>query len=351
MDSILLPKELTELLRRHRLQLTPDQPHVGGERALLSPGKLVLMATTESKESVVVKYSISPAGAKEIAQEAKVRRLFELLPFSTEQFLLPRILLHEARTADEFLVSEFISQPQILQDYPLTEQFFMSLHALENQESFHATTLEHHAYAREYFQTLSVSDYLETLQTMITVIAQQEPNLVSLLDAIKSAFREHTNVLSTFDGYLVHADFVPHNFRIAHNQLYLLDYVSFRIANKYEAWARYVNFMEVHQPELARLLVSYLERDRNAYELQAFWLIRMYRAIFLLNYYCTVLPKTAGELQELTKLRITLWSKLLEHIFYKTAVSEELIDTYRTKRDSLRTETEKIRQRTFTKAD
>ena len=351
MEPTTLPVQLLALLKKHELTLDDSQPHIGGERALLSPGKLVLMAKTTTNQPVVVKYSITPAGAKEISQEAKIRRLFEELPFSEQRFLLPRILLHETSHSNNFLVSEFISQTQVLQDYSLEQQFFMSIQSLENQETFHTTTNEHSTYIRDHFEALTTKTYLQSLNDMIAAIIQQRPTLAPLLTAVQNSFYEHKSIINTFGSYLVHTDFVPHNFRITNNQFYLLDYVSFRIANKYESWARYINFMELHQPVLARLLVSYLQEDRNEHEFTAFWLLRLYRLVFLLNYYCSIFEKTDDDLHVLTEARIVFFCYLLKNIYNKTSIPEELVTNYTKTRDGLRTETEKERQRTFTKAN
>lgn len=165
-----------------------------------------------------------------------------------------------------------------------------------------------------------------------------------MLDETIVEIKENEETLDRYGGFLTHWDFVPQNFRIRNKRLYLLDHSSIRFGNKYESWARFLNFMTLYNPELAGALVEYVRRNREPEELKSLKLMRLYRLVELIRYYAAWLMNTEENLYELTRARIAFWTNVLDAVLHDREVSMEAIRDYRTKRDALRSDEEKKRQ-------
>ncbi|HEY5383406.1 MAG TPA: hypothetical protein VIJ88_02535, partial [Candidatus Paceibacterota bacterium] len=126
--------------------------------------------------------------------------------------------------------------------------------------------------------------------------------------------------------------------------LYLLDHTSIRFGNKYESWARFINFMELYNPPLAHALVQYVRDNRTQEELLALKIMRVYRLVELIRYYATWLSKTEGSVRLLAQERITFWSEVFQCVLDDREVPAEIVESYKQKRDTLRSEEEKKRQ-------
>lgn len=341
--------ELAKLAHELGVVLDATQLHIGGERAIMSPNKFVLTGHLEKTgQKVVLKCAKHPQGITEIEEEHSIHAALSDFSFAEQELMMPEEIIYQKRGAYTVLVTRFVEQEKVFTDYTLMEQFFMALQALEAQESFHATTREHHAAIIKKFRRHSPQFYFESLEDMRQAIVTTYPNAAMALDNAVAFIREHTSLLETYDGYLMHSDFVPHNFRIKNRGLFLLDFVSFTLGNKYESWARLINFMEVHSRELAPLLLLHVRRDRGEEEYRALRLMRVYKIIFLLNYYAQSLNKTTGNLRVLASVRLDFWIQVLKHVLADTPVPVSLVTEYHTKRSQLRTPEEKERQRQFT---
>ena len=77
---------------------------------------------------------------------------------------------------------------------------------------------------------------------------------------------EHRTVIERYSGFLTHNDFVPHNLRVSGKEVYLLDYSSMLFGNKYESWARFLNFMIHHNRPLELALANYVRTNRGEEE-------------------------------------------------------------------------------------
>jgi hypothetical protein len=329
--------------------LDKTQLNIGGERSLMSPHKEVLIGTDRNTNlRVVLKCSHNALGAQEIRAEHTIRQALANMPFAQEEINMPGELFFGTLGSTTVSITEFIHQEKVFTQYSLQEQFFMGLHALESQESFHATTAEHNMSIRNIFTAHTPDFYIRTYQQMRDTTIRVFPTAKEALMKAETILSDHKILLGVYDGYLMHTDFVPHNFRIHARRLYLLDCVSFRVGNKYESWARFINFMEIHSPELVPLLVGYVRSDRGPQEALVLKMMRIYKIAFLLDYYARALQQTEGDLHSLTYERLVVWTRILEAVISDTAVDELIRNRYYQKRATLRTETERERQKQFT---
>ena len=156
--------------------------------------------------------------------------------------------------------------------------------------------------------------------------------------------REHEKTIEQYSGFLTHTDFVPHNIRIHDDTIYLLDHSSLTFGNKYEGWARFVNFMTLYNPMLENALVTYVKENRTPEESVSLRMMRIYRLGEIIWYYVQTLEKSTGDLHTLNTARITFWSTVLTHILKDERIPESIITEYKKTRDSLRSDDEKKRQ-------
>ncbi len=342
-------EELEKLALTLGIALDATQLHIGGERAIMSPYKYVLTGThNKTGQRVVVKCAKHPQGIAEIEEEHTIHEALAGFSFAEQELMMPQEILFTRAQNYTILVTRFIAQDCVFTEHSLKEQFFMALQALEAQESFHATTREHHASIIKKFRRHSPHYYLETMAHMQRAILSTYSAAEVALESASTFMHQHAALLETYDGYLMHSDFVPHNFRIQDRGLYLLDFVSFTLGNKYESWARLINFMEVHSPELAPLLLRHVRHDRGEEEYLVLRLMRVYKIIFLLSYYAQSLTKTTGNLRILTSVRLDFWVAVLKHVLADKPTPTAIVEEYHTKRSQLRTPEEKERQRQFT---
>lgn len=341
--------EIAALAEKLGIILDDTQLNIGGERDILSPHKYVLMGSYKnSGERAVLKCARHPEGVAEITQEHKIMQALRSLPFSEEELIAPRETFFGMVGAYTASITDYIPQDKVFTDFSLEEQFFMAVHALESQETFHATTREHQGWLRSLFVRHTPHFYIKDYGHMQNNIHAVWPDATNTLKKGAEFLSENHSLLEAFDRHLIHFDLVPHNFRIKDRQLYLLDFVSFRLGNKYESWARFVNFMEVHSPKLVPYLLEYVKADRGDSEYLVLRLMRVYKAVFLLNYYAESHKKTEGALRELTGERLKLWTHIVDSILNDTPVDSTILGTYYEKRAALRTPEEKARQRQFT---
>lgn len=344
---------ISALLAPLGFSLDELQPYISGERYLMAGGKLVLAGTQNSGTKVIIKTSRQPDGKKEIASEKKSRDLMRSLSFADRKILLPDELYYGENGGYVFLIMRFIPQEKVFVAHTIEEQFFIALSAFEAQESFHATTYEHLRAVKDTFPILGSAEYIKDFARLKNSILQNKPNesFKSILDRAEIFLKENTVTIDRYANYLTHTDFVPHNFRLAEHTLYMLDcvpnYATIHFGNKYEGWARFVNYMLIHSPELERLLTKYVLDNRGEDEYLALRLMRTYKITFLLDFYAKSLAKTTGNLHTLTLARLDYWREALDAILKDRPVAKEITEKYVTMRNSLRSEEEKERQKEF----
>lgn len=336
----LVDPKLKEILSRLGIDLEERQPHIGGEREFMSPEKLVLVGRMERARRVVIKASNTPKGRAEIEQEKKARDLLKEIPFAfaNDTLLMPHEIYFKAATYFSpytIFVTEFIEQEKVFVAHSLEEQFFLVLRAFEAQEAFHATTYEHVRKVKNTFATTSPEEYVSAL---------------SKYPRAQEFLRTHKNVLSRYSGHLTHTDFVPHNLRVHERTVYVLDQTAIAFANKYEGWARFLNYMALHNPDLEHSLKDYIRKNRGEDEYLDLRLMRVYKAAFLISYYERILPDTEGDLHELTQDRVAFWTQVLDALLEDREIPADMLSAYKEQRDHLRSKEEKERQREFAEA-
>ncbi|MFM2374313.1 MAG: hypothetical protein RLZZ234_308 [Candidatus Parcubacteria bacterium] len=330
--------------------LDAEQLHIGGERALMSAHKLVLTGSTQKdNERVVIKVSLDTLGAQDITREHAVRELLQGVRFALRNLAFPQELFFGMRGGYTISVTEFIVQERVFVDYPLREQFFMILKLFEAQEEFHATTYEHTKTLRGTVPVWDAEEYCADAQHIKEMVASLFPTCTAVSRLVELLDTSRTHI-DQFSGFLDHTDLVPHNFRVKEGSLFALDQVAIRFGNKYEMWARFINYMLIHNPELADLLVRYVEEKRGKDDATMLRIMRCYKAGVLLRYYAETTEKSTGDMHELSKARFLFWDQVLTHLLNEEPIPREMVQRYIHTRDTLRSDDEKKRQREFAKA-
>jgi hypothetical protein len=345
-------------LARLGFTLDEDQPQTIGERYLTRPvggGRKVVFFGRRSGDEmrVVVKTSSEEKGRAELAHEYRSRTMLANLKFAYAAFALPEVLAFDDETG--VLISEYIEQDMPFLARPLKEQFTLALEAFKAQESAQAVTAGHWDNLKKLMGSadyyIKPGEYRKIEQYVQDIVGASlddedlKSKIRSALDETIALIHRDETALERYDGFLTHWDFIPQNFRIRGGTLYLLDLTSVRFGNKYEGWARFINFMTLYNPPLAEALVAYVGLNRAPEELLCLKLMRLYRLIELLRYYATWLEKTEGNLRKLTLARIAFWTDALAAVLADTNLAPETIERYQATRDSLRSDDEKRRQK------
>lgn len=347
---------LTPLLAKKGFALEPLQPHLMGERFLTGPlsggRKLVLLGTRIADgKAVVIKASDDSDGIRELAHERMCRRVLARIRFAYQAFSTPAELAFIRAQGFVVVITEFIEQERPFLDRPLEEQFALALAAFKAQEGAHATTYEHLQLVARTFGQMGAEGYCEQIQTYVkdvrALVPQNHPAYALLDEALTDAAARvcRPDVLAQYGGFLVHWDFTPQNFRIKDGILYLLDASSLRFGNKYEGWARFVNFMTLYNPPLGEALVRYVRDNRTPEESEALRLMRIFRVVELIRYYANWFSKTEGDLYALTEARITFWTAVLRAVLDNAPIPPVAVEEYRATRDHLRSNEERERQK------
>jgi hypothetical protein len=194
-------------------------------------------------------------------------------------------------------------------------------------------------YARDY------SANLVKFKKNISDLSEDQELAATVADA-GTLLWDNKRTIDMYCNYLTHTDLAPSNFRIYGKKIYLLDLSSMAFGNKYEGWARFLNWATIHSPELEKLLTDYVKKNR-AEEYGSLRMMRIYKAVLLIEYYVRSLGKTAGDLHKLTEERINFWHEILKYILEDKQLPEGFIEEYKSKRNQLRSEEEKRRQKDF----
>jgi hypothetical protein len=335
------------------ITLDDDQLHIGGERAVMSQHKLVLTGT-KNGERVVIKVSLDVQGATDIKTEADIRGALEEVRFANGTLIFPpEDLFTELPDGTVINVTAFIEQEKVFVEHTLREQFFMALRWFEAQESFHATTHEHLKSLKGTFAVWTADTYIKDAQDIadsVTATAARFNHAPSIGQQLLQMIETNQKNIERYGGFLNHTDLVPHNFRINNGTLYALDQVSIWFGNKYEGLARFINYMLIHNPKLADMLVSYVEEYRGKDDAEMLRIMRCYKVGVLLRYYARTIANSEGDLRTLSEVRFEFWMEIFDALFMKKSIGIERIEAYKNERDTLRTDDEKKRQREFAKA-
>ena len=231
---------------------------------------------------------------------------------------------------------------------PLTEQFFLGLKGLEVQEGVQVTTYEHAHDVSKYFGIWTADNYLQQFEKYYQTVAiklADQAEILALYQKAKIFLTDKIKIIDLYGGFLTHWDFVPHNIRINNGDIYLLDHSSLRFGNKHESWARFINFMSMHNIELEKALLFYVQKNRPASEYLSLQAMRVYRLAEMIWHYANTLSKAEGDLLALNNLRIKFYTQLLIAVLIDQGLEQSVVTEYIAQRDTLRSEAEKIRQK------
>lgn len=338
----------TLVLAKLGFSLDGKQVHISGERYLSSYSKLVLLGRRNSDgQRVVIKMSSNPAEIKEINKEVNSRKVLRNINFAYHVFLSPAEIIYITKDAYTIFITEFIEQDKTFLERSLKEQFFVALKAFEAQESIHATTYEHANIIAKTFGIWKGKDYIKKFEDDVNKIREVNSSNIELDDdlaAVREFLVSNIDTIDLYSNFLTHWDFVPHNFRIRGSDMYLLDHSSLRFGNKYEGWARFMNFMSLYNQDLEKLLLDYIRDNRNKKEYLALRLMRVFRLTELILYYANTLENVDGNLRTLNKKRIDFWTDALRAVLDDRFLENNIIDDYKQARDTLRDEEERRRQ-------
>jgi hypothetical protein len=331
-------------------KLDEKQVHINGERYLMSGRKLVLTGFSNiNGQRVIIKLSSQPEGIREIKHERKCRIvLHDSINFAYRTFFSPKEILFIKKRGCIIFITSYIEQKKPFTSYSLEEQFFLALRALETQEGVHATAYSHDKIIRHVFGTATTQKYIDSFKKFCENAMFSDRKNTRLAAALKQAFNffsTHKSTIDLFSNFLTHTDFAPQNFRIVGRDIYLLDHTSIYFGNKYESWARFLNYMIIYSPRLQSTLADYVKQNRGPKEYLSLQLMRLYKIGFLLQYYTGTLMKTSGNLNKLNKERVSFWTRILELILIDDQIANEMVEKYRYRRDILRSREEKERQK------
>ncbi len=344
---------LHPILKGRGYSLDTIQPHIAGERYLMhavtttSGKKLILLGSDALGTRVVIKATRDAEGEAELMHERTCRTLLTEMDFAGEVFHTPREVAFICEGGFVISIQLFIEQACTFLERPLAEQFNFALSAFKGQESAHATTSKHRARVAGVFGIRNATTYLHAFATFCANIKIALPNnkhLHALIDEADGVLRREQPVIEQYTGFLTHTDFVPHNIRIYENTMYLLDYSSLIFGNKYEGWARFINFMTLYNPELEEALITYVRNNRTPEESLALRMMRVYRLGQIIWYYVQTLDKSTDNLKILNTARVEFWSAVLSHVLKDERTPSHVIHTYIQTRDTLRSDDEKRRQ-------
>ena len=299
---------------------------------------------------MIIKATSDSGGKQELRHERLCREVLGTIKFAYEVFFTPKEILFLERKDQVIAIQEFIEQEQTFISRPSIEQFAFALRAFRAQESMHASTYEHERLVRSTFGIMQTRDYLSSFTSFgeyVRARLENAPQLSSLLARAKEFLHTRKERIEQYTGFLTHTDFVPHNFRIRDDHIYLLDYSSLRFGNKYEGWARFVNFMALYNPELETALLQYVRDNRAPEEFESLQAMRVYRLGEIIRYYVDAQNRSEGDLYTLNTLRISLWSGGLTRLLDTngTLFTPETISEYQSARDTLRSPSEHLRQK------
>ncbi len=345
---------LTPLLDKYGYTLAKEQPHLGGERYLMqavttkSGLKLILYGERYCGTKVVLKATRESGGQAEIIHERHCRNMLARIDFATWVFHTPAELDFITKQGFVILVQQYIEQPMSFIKRPFKEQFSYALAAFKAQEGTHATTTNHFRLIKKSYELRNAATYLRyftAFSEQASIIMPELTELHNCYQKTEAGLKEGGVTIDRYGNFLTHTDFVPHNFRIDTNgSMYLLDHSSLTFGNKYEGWARFLNFMTLYNPALEAALTKYVSDNRSAGEVKALHLMRLYRLGEIICYYLNTLNRSEGDLKTLNRTRVDFWAAVFACRFDGVPVPDDAIKNFKAIRDRLRSETEKKRQ-------
>lgn len=336
-------------LKTKGVELLDTQPHISGERYLMSGRKIVLVAKRiNSDEKLIIKTSADKQSLEEIADERISRQTLESLSFAYHPLLAPRELWVEKVGPRLTVATEYIEQPVSYLSLPLKTQFDLILKAFTMLSGVHATTAVHTKSIRDVFGVWNAADYLKAAEGFVVSISKASEEDNTHLNTYHEATLALSNAATDVERYcdfLTHDDFALHNFRFNGEQIYLIDHASLRFGNLHESWARFMNYMLLYNHDLEQALVKYLVQNTAPEEVASLRLMRIFKALELIRYHTEAVGHADGNLRRLSLRRVTFWTEVLAALLFSMPLPEAKIAAYKKDRDRLRSEEELARQK------
>ncbi|MCD5381999.1 MAG: hypothetical protein LR017_01635 [Candidatus Pacebacteria bacterium] len=341
---------LQPFLTKHNLVLTPEQPHISGERFLMSGPKVVLLATNMQGVPYVIKTTENPESKKEIEAERHTNTILKELPFAYKKILSPSEHIYTKEGKRIIIVTEFIKETTPFLTLSLKKQFDLILGAFTMLAGAHATTASHQKITQYSFDVWDADAYKNAASRFVHNAGICSDVSSTLLTTLKKAirlFNSNPDTITRYCGFLTHNDFVPHNFRFSGDAIYLIDQSSLVFGNKHESWARLMNYMNLHNPALERALDTFVLKNYASEEYDSLRSMRIYKLIELLSYHCNAVKTSSGDIQTLSKARVCFWEAVLVSIFENSQLQEHIRTQYIAQRNNLRSTAETARQKTL----
>jgi hypothetical protein len=342
-------RTLTPLLQKRTIKLKTEQPHVSGERFLMSGKKVVLLGVdTSADTNVIIKSSTDPESKKELRHEQATRTALQTIAFAYNELLTPTELWSKTDDDRLTIVTECIEQPLAFLSLPLKKQFDLLLGAFAMLEGVRATTPSHQP-AVAKFGNKTVDDYLALVAKFHEQIVETNINLnegqLHTLEEAKDKIVSHRTGIDRYCDFLTHDDFALHNFRFKNDAIYLIDQASLTFGNKHESWGRILNYMALYNPELEQAFTAHIKMNLSKEEQDSVWLLREFKLLELIAYHAHSTAESTGNVQTLSRARVDFWIKVLVAVSAHTSVPTQTIEHYKQTRDKLRSEAEIERQK------
>jgi len=103
--------------------------------------------------------------------------------------------------------------------------------------------------------------------------------------------------------------------------------------------------MASHNPPLTQAFEKYITTNLTKEEQVSGKSLRQFKLLELISYYAISAKSTDGNVQLLSRARVTFWLQILSAVTNSNSVSPETITAYITTRDNLRSESEIARQK------
>lgn len=329
-----------------------NQVHIGDERTLISRDKLVLKGRCISDASrVIIKASASVAGIREIERERTCRRCLAEINcnFQPPIFSYPEELGFLQEEGLCISVIKYIDQDIRFLNRTLEEKLNLSLSAFYIQEKVTVGVVKNLIGIVDRLGIVTENAYLREFEACLgDALIYSPQNRILRLNRERAVFffRDRLCYVRGHQGFLVHADFVPNNFRVVGSKISYLDLGAFQFGNRYESWARYLNWMMVWDYQLEGALIKYFDENRGQEDYMCLSAMRALKMGFLIGVY----SKHLSELQDDARLyalqsgRLNFWTLALVALIHGNHVPERTALEFAKFQESLRSERERRRQ-------
>lgn len=339
----------TPILNDLGFTIDDDQPHTKGERGSFRAKKIILLGSHKSNnKQVVIKCARYEEGINELLEEKQARENIKKIDFAYHEFLEPDETYFNSNKNYTIQITEFIREEVRFTERDPKQQFDIIYRSFVVQEGIHAVTRKHNKQILEYFKVYNFEDYRKQVFICKEKVTDFLGSGLDLLENTEREILQNKYRINQYCGFLTHTEFVPHNFRVRDNQVYLLDHSAIIIGNKHDGWARFLNWAVLHAPIIEKWFEEYFKINRSLEEQESLRLMRLVRLFELAAHHSKIYFASAKdknlELKELSQKRVYFWLEVMKAVFENREVDRQIVEDYKNDRDSLRTQSEKERQ-------